>query len=194
MRTRRVLMVSTDPIHPVANYYPLTTPKAMRISRSFTHAEEDPMQVRNNTNTLRVTVACAIMAGTLMVMPAANARAADVGVRMGYYFDADAFSIGTELLTPLGDNTRQWYFNPNAEVAMADFHYDFDTGASTAVWAGAGPALLIRDHVSENTDVDPALNLILGFGAKNGAYRPFIQGKGILSNDSEAALAVGIRF
>lgn len=149
-------------------------------------------------------VALAGIALALVLFTGANARAADVGVRMGYYFDADAFSVGTELLTPLGDNTRQWYFNPNVEVAMgdrtnvaalnADFHYDFDTGSSTAVWAGAGPAVLIRDHVSEDTNVDPALNLILGFGAKNGAYRPFIQGKGILSNDSEAALAVGIRF
>jgi hypothetical protein len=38
------------------------------------------------------------------------------------------------------------------------------------------------------------LNLLLGFGAKTGTYRPFIQGKGVIADDSEAALAVGIRF
>lgn len=77
----------------------------------------------------------------------------------------------------------------------ADFHYDFNTSTNTAAWVGAGPALLIidRDFRSDN-EVDPALNLLIGVGAKTGTYRPFIQGKGILSDNSEAALAVGIRF
>jgi hypothetical protein len=65
-----------------------------------------------------------------------------------------------------------------------------------AVWAGAGPGLLIidRDRFVDDTEVDPALNLLMGFGAKTGTYRPYVQGKGILSDNSEAALAVGVRF
>ena len=174
--------------------------------RSFTIAEEDQMvKVRDIRKRLLSLFAMATLAGAMVLSPSADSRASDIGVRMGYYFDANAFSIGTELLTPIGDHPGEWYFNPNLELAMgdtdvaalnADFHYDLDTNSNAAFWVGAGPALLIRDHarVADDTDVDPALNLIMGLGAKHGSYRPFIQGKGILSDNSEAALAVGIRF
>lgn len=149
-------------------------------------------------------LALAALAVAIMLVPSASVRASDVGVRVGYYFDANAFSLGMEMLTPINDVSGEWYFNPNVELAMgdtdiaafnADFHYDINTNSNTAVWVGAGPALLVIDRgFHDDNEIDPALNLILGFGAKNGTYRPFVQGKGILSDNSQAALAVGIRF
>lgn len=129
---------------------------------------------------------------------------ADVGARVGYMFDAEALSIGMEMLNSL-DSNHEWYFNPNVEMAMGDernvaafngdFHYDFDTQSDTAVWVGGGPAMLITDPERDaDTDVDPALNLLMGLGAKSGQYRPYAQVKGILSDNSDVALAVGIRF
>jgi len=163
------------------------------------------VKVRNIRERLLAPVAIATLAGALVLSSSANSRASDVGFRMGYYFDAEAFSVGMEMLQSIGDQPGEWYFNPNIELAMgdhtdlaalsADFHYDFDTSSNTALWVGAGPGLLIVDRdFADDTDIDPALNLLVGLGAKQGSYRPFIQGKGILSDNSEAALAVGIRF
>lgn len=165
------------------------------------------MTVKYHNNTrVRAFVIVAVAAAGLVFQPAPS-RASDVGVRVGYYFDAEALSVGMEMLTPLNDDMQgQWFFNPNVELAMGDvydvaafnfdFHYDFPTNSNTAIWAGAGPALLIidRDRYRDDTDVDPALNLIVGLGAKHGTYRPFIQGKGVISNNDEAELAVGVRF
>jgi hypothetical protein len=163
------------------------------------------VKIRETRKRLLALVATATVAGAVAMTPATT-QASDVGIRMGYYFNAEAFSLGMEMLTPVGDQAGEWYFNPNVELAMgdvrdiaafnADFHYDLDTNSGTAVWVGAGPALLVTDdqRFESDTEIDPALNMILGFVAKNGAYRPFVQGKGILSDHSEAALAVGIRF
>jgi len=163
------------------------------------------VKIRDIQTRVLTLLAVTILASAVTVTPVTT-QASDVGVRMGYYFNAEAFSLGMEMLTPVGENTGKWYFNPNVELAMGDvrniaafngdFHYDLDTNSGTAVWVGAGPALLVTDdqRFEGDTEVDPALNLILGFGARNGTYRPFVQGKGILSDNSEAALAVGIRF
>ena len=150
-------------------------------------------------------LALATLAAAAAFLRPASSKADDVGFRMGYYFDAEAFSLGMGLLHSL-DSAGEWYFNPNAEVAMgdernmgmlnADFHYDFDTQSDTAVWVGAGPALLINDPERDgaDTDVDPALNMFVGVGAKTGNYRPFAQLKGIMSDNSDVGLSVGIRF
>jgi hypothetical protein len=139
--------------------------------------------------------------------PAPSVAGYDVGVRAGYYFDADAVSLGMEVLTPLPiSESESWFFNPNVEVAMGDtrdltsfnldVHYDFPTTNNMSVWAGAGPALYVidRDQFTDDTDVDPALNLLVGLGAKTGGARPFVQGKGVLMDNSEVELAVGVRF
>ena len=161
-------------------------------------------RANNRKRWFRILALATLAAAAAFLRPAAS-KASDVGVRMGYYFDAEAFSMGIGLLTSL-DRVGEWYFNPNAEIAMgdnsnlgmlnADFHYDFDTQSSTAVWVGAGPALLITDPERDgaDTDVDPALNMFVGVGAKEGAYRPFAQLKGIMSDNSDIGLSVGIRF
>jgi len=158
----------------------------------------------NTQRIKRATVATIAALGITLL--ANQARASDLGLRLGYYFDADAVSVGMEMLTPINGMEGEWYFNPNLDIAMGDnrdlaalnfdFHYDFQTESNVAVWAGAGPALLIidQDRFSNDTDVDPALDLLMGFGAKTGTYRPFVQGKGILSDNSEAAITVGVRF
>jgi hypothetical protein len=163
------------------------------------------VKILNRRKRLLSLIAFAALTGALVLLPSAAARATDVGVRMGYYFDANAFSIGTELLSPIGDNPGQWYFNPNVELAMgehrdlaalnADFHYDLDTGSNTAVWVGAGPVCSSSTGMSRTTTptwirAEPHS----GSRRETRHYRPFVQGKGILSDNSEAALAVGIRF
>jgi len=131
---------------------------------------------------------------------------ANVGVRAGYFFDAEAFSLGMEYLAPVSSSHPAWYLNPNMELIMGDFrdqaalsmdfHYDFETSQNLTFWAGAGPSLFLidRNRFDDDMEVEPGLNLLLGFGALNGSVRPYVQGKGVIMDNPEAAISVGIRF
>jgi hypothetical protein len=127
----------------------------------------------------------------------------DAEVRLGFYTDPDAVSFGAGLLTPL-TTAAPWMFNPNVEVAIGDFanvisinpdfHYDFPTGTSLAYWMGAGPAVMFIDRDRGGTDTDFGVNVLAGLGAKHGGTRPFVQLKGVISDDSRLALTGGLRF
>jgi hypothetical protein len=148
-------------------------------------------------------VAGVLAVAGLFLIPSTARAELDFGVRGGFYDDADAGFIGGELLWGL---TRQWYFNPNLEYVFvdngdlmtlsADFHYDFPTRSPFYVWAGGGPAVILRDpDCNSCSDTDFGLNLLGGVGfGKGQALRPYIQGKIILADDTEAVLAVGLRF
>lgn len=127
----------------------------------------------------------------------------DAEVRLGFYSDPDAVSFGAGLLTPL-TTAEPWMFNPNVEVAIGDFanvisinpdfHYDFPTGTSMSYWMGAGPAVMFIDRDRGGTDTDFGLNVLAGLGARHGATRPFVQLKGVISDDSRLAITGGLRF
>lgn len=158
----------------------------------------------------RVVRVLAIAMFFLALVPAAGRADVDFGVRGGLYSDAEAGFVGVELLTPV---TRKWYFNPNFEYVFVDdgdlytgnldFHYDFDTRNPFYLWAGAGAAI-IRSEIDpppfcrrcdSDAETDLGLNLLGGIGfGKGQALRPYVQGKVILSDDTEASIAVGIRF
>jgi hypothetical protein len=100
---------------------------------------------------------------------------------------------------------RRFYFNPNLEWVFvedlsyltfnADFHYDFPTSGSSFVWAGAGLGLLRVDPEGpNNSDTDPALNLLAGIGFRTGGVIPYFQAKLIVNDGNEFVLAFGVRF
>ena len=134
---------------------------------------------------------------------AAPAAAVDLGVRGGYYFDVEEPFVGVELITPVA---RRIYFNPNLEYVFvgeglsyltlnADFHYDFPTRGSNFVWAGAGLGLVRVDPDGpDNSDTEPALNLLAGVGWRTGGVIPYVQAKVIVDGGSEFVLAFGVRF
>lgn len=127
----------------------------------------------------------------------------DFGVRAGYYTDAEEPFVGAELLTNL-DPENRWFFNPNFEWVFVDsadlytvnfdFHYDFLGTSPLAVWMGAGPAIIRWDPDFGRDNTDVGVNFVAGLGARDGAVRPYVQGKVTLADDSEASLAVGLRF
>lgn len=130
-----------------------------------------------------------------------TSRAVDFGVRGGFYSDAESGFLGAELLTGL---TRSWYLNPNFEYVFVDdgdlytlnldAHYDFPTRSPFYLWAGGGPAVIFSDNGFED-ETDIGLNLLAGVGfGKGQALRPYVQGKVVISDDTEAVLGVGIRF
>ncbi|MBI1795794.1 MAG: hypothetical protein HY076_01110 [Candidatus Eisenbacteria bacterium] len=113
-------------------------------------------------------------------------------------------AIGGGLLMPVA-RQPSWEFNPNLEATVTggsshdlvalngDFHYDFPRGDNTAMWVGAGPALLWQDRGS-GRETDVGLNVLTGMGAKHGDVRPFAQVRGTMSNENRLAIAGGVRF
>jgi len=142
-------------------------------------------------------------AGALSIAP--GHAGTDFGVRGGAYSDSENPFLGAEALFEVG-TTKRWFGNPNLEHAFADsgdlttvsfdFHYDFPSGRPYTVWAGAGPTLIFRDknRPGNSGGTDPGMNLVFGLGAKKGDVRPYGQMKVIVSDNSEAAVGVGVRF
>ncbi len=136
---------------------------------------------------------------SLLALPA-TARADNFGVRTGFYTDAGKPFLGVELLARVA---RRVYFNPNFEYVFsddphfmtfnADFHYDFRTRSRAYVWAGAGLGVLYTDPKVGDSHTDLGLNLLFGVGLK-GEVIPYVQGKVIVSDNSEFVIGFGVRF
>lgn len=144
----------------------------------------------------------------VLASPAPAAGQVDLEVRGGVYTDVEDAFVGGGLLWQL---TREWYFNPNAEWVFvspgnlwtlnADFHFDFARRGPLSIWAGLGPALVFQDFDDDrfgrgrgDDETDFGVNLLAGLGMDTGEVRPFVQGKILISDETEAVLAVGLRF
>lgn len=144
-----------------------------------------------------------------LAQPAPAHAQVDLDVRGGVYTDVEEGFLGAGILMPV---TGNWFFNPNVEYVFVDpgslwtvngdFHYDFAERGNWSIWAGGGPAVVFRDFDDEgrrgrrddNDETDFGANLLAGVGMTEGAVRPFFQGKVLLSDETEAVLAVGLRF
>lgn len=143
-----------------------------------------------------------LVAALVLCAPAAEA-AVQWGVRGGVYTDEEDLFVGGEAVWAVG---RSWRFNPNLEFVFveradlmtfnADFQKDVYNRGDLEVWAGAGPAVVFadRDFPREDDEADLGVNLTLGVGAPRGEVRPYGQVKVVVSDDSQAVLAFGVRF
>lgn len=133
-----------------------------------------------------------------------TAGAAQFGLRIGQYNDANELFIGAELLSPV---QHRLYFNPNIEyvlvdhltyfTANADFHYDIPVNTNSIfLWAGGGVGLGYLDPEGDiDAETELALNLLFGLGLNlRGSLTPYVQGKFILGDLDEFVLAFGLRF
>lgn len=138
------------------------------------------------------------IAGAVSLTASSSAAATDGDLRAGVYTDAGALALGGGLLTRF-DSYSRWYFNPNLEVVLADednafalngdFHYDFPTEGAMSVYLGTGLGVLVED-----SDTNLGLNVLSGLASTRGEVRPFLQLKGIISDNNELALMGGVRF
>ncbi len=152
------------------------------------------------SRSLRCTLA--LVAASVLSAPAAEA-AVQWGVRGGVYTDEEDLFVGGEAMWGVG---RAWRFNPNFEFVFVDradlmtLNADFQKGihnrGDLEIWAGAGPAIVFadRDFPGEDDEADLGVNLTLGVGVPRGDLKPYGQVKVLLSDDSQAVLAFGVRF
>ncbi len=132
---------------------------------------------------------------------AAGPSGTSIDLRMGYYSDAEAAMLGGGVLAGIAPS---WMFNPNLEyVAIdhgneftlnADFHYDLRVGSPWSFWVGAGPSFIHAHPDFGDNENRLGANLVAGIGSRRGRFLPFAQGKLVLSNNSEAVIALGVRF
>ncbi len=125
------------------------------------------------------------------------------GIRTGVYTDLSDMFLGVEYLAPIGSRV---YFNPNIEYVFVpdadywtfnfDAHYDFPTYSDLFVWAGGGIGVLhFNPDGPAHADTDVGLNLLFGFGFNTSSnIIPYIQGKAIVSDNTDFELGMGIRF
>ena len=159
-----------------------------------------------------VLAAVLVVAGAAALCPPPARSDIDFGIRGGYYTDVEEFFLGLEALAQISDS--RWFFNPNVEFVFVDpgdlwtlnldVHYDFDTDdRDTYVWAGGGPAIIFTDRGDDDRpfrddddddDTEAGLNLLAGIGWQLESVVPYLQGKIILADESEAVIALGVRF
>ena len=139
----------------------------------------------------------------LLLAWAPRAHAVEGDLRIGVYTDASEMFAGGGLVFRL-DGSR-WRFNPNLEYVFvdrgdlitinADFLYDFSTSESAEFWLGAGAALVTRENHRGNDESEFGVNLFGGVGfLRDKAFRPYLQAKLLLSDESEGVVAFGVRF
>lgn len=148
--------------------------------------------------------ALATVVAVLASTPSIARAGTDYDLRMGTYTDAGGLALGGGLITRVGSSDG-WFFNPNVEVAFGDnarlvtlngdLHYDFVPQGPLSMYLGAGPAIVsLSPDGGGDSNTDLGLNLFGGVTAIRGAARPFLQVKGIMTDNSEIALMGGIRF
>ncbi|MCL4837914.1 MAG: hypothetical protein KJ058_08120 [Thermoanaerobaculia bacterium] len=151
------------------------------------------------------TVSRKLVPGLLVALLAAAPAAGEVvfGVRGGAYLDTSEPFAGLELVAPLGRSG--WSFNPNLELVLVDrgdlvtANFDFlrrlPARAGFDLWTGVGAAAVRRDPGrGRDAETDPGLNLLVGGSMKARGFTPYAQLKLLLSDESDAVVAIGIRF
>jgi hypothetical protein len=125
------------------------------------------------------------------------------GIRAGIYADGSDFFMGGEYLAGLGSNV---YLNPNIEFVLVDngsmftlnmdAHYDIPTKTNLYIWAGGGLGIIyFNPEGPSDSHTDAGLNILFGIGfITSSRLVPYIQAKGIISDNSNFVLAFGLRF
>ncbi|NIR51357.1 hypothetical protein GWO43_22480 [candidate division KSB1 bacterium] len=138
----------------------------------------------------------------LISSSSSNAQSGHLGVRGGYYTDAEEVFLGGEFLTQLAPRI---YLNPNVEYIFVDnatfltfngdLHFDFPTAGRNYFWVGGGFALAFFDpEGNRDSETDAGLNLLFGAGFPTGSVIPYVQAKIILSESEDFVIGFGLRF
>jgi len=156
----------------------------------------------SQSSSFRFLPAVVVVSAMLIAAPTVSAEDVKVGIRGGFYTEAEEPFVGAELLVKLAP---RFYFNPNVEYVFvdrakyftsnADFHYDFHLHNRSFAWLGAGLAVVtFNPNGPNNTSNDVAANFLAGVGVRTGSLIPYFQAKLIAKDDTEFVLGFGLRF
>ncbi len=136
---------------------------------------------RRSSTAITHLVRCAFLAVALFALAAATvtpalAQQPGIGVRAGVSADPDQFYFGAHFDT--GPFVDRLSFRPNAEVGVGNNVTTVTGNFEFAYWVpiprhpwniyfGGGPAIVVYDH-SNNTDVQPGFNLLMGVAHHSG--------------------------
>jgi len=143
----------------------------------------------------------ALVAAAVAPAPAEARSPWQFGLRAGIYTDPTDVLVGIDATYPLRSD---WSLvasldavlgDDDAVVLGADFAYDLVDDGEKTVWLGAGPAIVVVDHDRGDRETDPGLSLLAGVKLKTaGSLQPILQGRVVVSDDTRASIAVGVRF
>jgi len=146
-----------------------------------------------NRSKMWLGVACVTMLAAGLLIPAdavaqGRSRAPavpEIGMRAGWDFDADNWSLGGQARLPLGtsgffglvpsgdaffgDDGRNWQLNGDLTVS----------GPGGVIYGGAGVAMVNLDRIGDGTTTQGGFNVLLGLSAPSGPMllRPFAEGR-----------------
>lgn len=155
---------------------------------------------------IRRPVFLAALVMTALLFGGTAADAADrpqFGIRTGVYTDFDDAFLGVEGVFPVNGTidlvpNLEWVFVDVGDFLTGniDLAYNVPDHTRTAdFWIGGGLALLrsdLGDNFDSNTEV--GVNLLAGVALTTGPVSPYVQAKGILADDSQFVITVGLRF
>ncbi|MEO8167578.1 MAG: hypothetical protein ABI623_04965 [bacterium] len=122
-------------------------------------------------------------------------------LRVGFFTSGSNASLGAGLVARIAPNL---YLNPMLEYVFingatglfmsGDGHYDFHAADNADVWIGGGLGVMYV-KVNNFSDTNIGLNLLTGVAfATHASVYPYFQLKGFLSSNTNAQLAIGLRF
>ena len=141
----------------------------------------------------------AVVAGMVLLVGAATARAQGPGVRAGVSVDPDQFYVGGHYETD--ELIDHLYLRPNLEVGFGDdvttvainieavYKFPIKNRRDTSFYAGGGPAINIYDR-DNGSDAKGGLNLLGGieFG------KVFVEVKGGVFDSPNLKVGIGYTF
>lgn len=148
--------------------------------------------------TVAVVAAGAFLPATMAVAQGRSLDPARMGPHAGYNFDADALTLGAQVILPL---TRQLDVYPTFDYYFVDpgtlwgINADLRVRPNTrrgALYVGGGLNYLHRSAGGGTADTN--LNLLGGFEARRRSHTPYIEGRLILGSGSAFQIVGGFDF
>ena len=146
------------------------------------------------------------IAFAVLVLAAPALFAADFGLRVGQYRDADQEFVGAEMLFDAGvlnvNPNIDYNLDGDVTAGSANLDVTIDIGKFSSItpYLGAGVGLLYIDDESGIDETDLVGNVIGGVGLDLSSFKPYAQVKyrRLLEDDDrdsdEIAIAIGLRF
>jgi hypothetical protein len=150
-------------------------------------------------NLTKIVAVALLVAAAFTVLPSQADAILGADVRGGYYTDAEKFFLGGGLRVGLAGfeivPNFEYVFVDNATLytVNADGQFNLFPFGLGSVWVGGGLGLMGLGFEGSDTKTKGLVNLFAGVGL-NVILKPFAQVKYVITDESTAVLALGVRI